>query len=72
MMDVLVEKCLERGIRRIYGYYYPTAKNGMVRDFYGMQGFERLREDESGSVWKFDIPADYEKKNRYIEIENQN
>ena len=69
MMDVLVEKCRERGIRAILGYYYPTAKNGMVRDFYGLQGFEKLREDERGSVWRFDIPEQYENKNHFIEIE---
>ena len=69
MMDVLVETCRARGIRRIYGYYYPTAKNGMVRDFYGLQGFEKLRENEKETVWRFEIPEHYEKKNHYIEIE---
>ena len=69
MMDVLVETCKARGIRRIYGYYYPTAKNGMVRDFYGLQGFEKLRENEQETVWQFEIPEHYEKKNHYIEIE---
>lgn len=68
MMDVLVEACRRRGIGVIYGYYYPTAKNGMVRDFYALQGFEKLREEEAGTVWKFEIPDVYEKKNRYIEI----
>ena len=67
MMDVLVEKCVERGIRTIYGYYYPTAKNGMVRDFYGLQGFEKIRENEKETVWRFEIPENYEKKNHYIE-----
>ena len=69
MMDMLVETCKARGIRRIYGYYYPTAKNGMVRDFYGLQGFEKLRENEQETVWQFEIPEHYEKKNHYIEIE---
>ena len=69
MMDVLVEKCRERGIRTIFGYYYPTAKNGMVRDFYGLQGFEKIREDEAGSVWRFVIPERYENQNHYIETE---
>ena len=40
----------------------------MVRDFYALQGFEKLREEEAGTVWKFEIPDVYEKKNRYIEI----
>ena len=70
MMDVLAETCKARGIRRIYGYYYPTAKNGMVRNFYGLQGFEKLRENARETVWRFDIPECYEKKNHYIEVED--
>ncbi|MBP3813145.1 MAG: HAD family hydrolase [Butyrivibrio sp.] len=34
MMDELVKRALDRGIKSIYGYYYPTAKNKMVKDFY--------------------------------------
>ena len=70
MMDVLVECCQARGIRTIYGYYYPTAKNGMVRNFYELQGFERIKEEDGNTVWKYEIPDVYEKKNHVIEIEN--
>lgn len=69
MMDELVRRCVGRGIRRIYGYYYPTAKNGMVKEFYALQGFERISEQDGSTVWKFDIPESYEKKNRYIAVE---
>ena len=31
MMDALVKKARESGIRTIFGYYYPTAKNAMVK-----------------------------------------
>lgn len=69
MMDVLTEKCLERGVSSIYGYYYPTAKNKMVKDFYGLQGFEKMSEDEAGNaVWKFDLAAGYEVKNKVIAV----
>ena len=40
MFDRLVEACAARGIRRIVGHYYPTAKNLLVRDFYATIGFE--------------------------------
>ena len=70
MMDVLAEKCLQRGIKEIRGYYYPTAKNNMVREFYALQGFEKMSEDEAGNtVWKLDIGQGYEKKNHVITIE---
>lgn len=69
MMDELVEKCRSEGIIKIRGYYYPTAKNGMVKEFYALQGFDKISEDTEGNtVWEYLIPADYERKNRVIEV----
>ena len=69
MMDELVSACLSRGITTIIGYYYPTAKNAMVKDFYAGQGFDKISEDEEGnSVWRYDIPAVYENKNKVISV----
>ncbi len=69
MMDELVAECQKRGITEIYGYYYPTAKNAMVKDFYGLQGFEKVSEDADGNAtWKFAVTADYVKKNNYISV----
>ncbi|MCR5626494.1 MAG: HAD-IIIC family phosphatase [Lachnospiraceae bacterium] len=71
MMDELVKKCAERKIKTIIGYYYPTAKNAMVKEFYALQGFEKISEDEGGNtVWHFDINENYVNKNRYIDICN--
>ena len=69
MMDELVAACQKRGITEIYGYYYPTAKNAMVKDFYGLQGFEKVSEDAEGNAtWRFEIPGEYQKKNNYIKV----
>ncbi len=69
MMDTLVEKCRERGINTIYGYYYPTAKNAMVKEFYSIQGFDKTEEDEQGNtIWKYEIPAEYSYKNEVIVV----
>ena len=46
------------------------STNGMVRNFYELQGFERIREEDGNTVWKYEIPDVYEKKNHVIEIEN--
>lgn len=71
MMDELVKKCAERKIKTIIGYYYPTAKNAMVKEFYALQGFEKISEDEDGNtVWHFDINENYVNKNRYIDVCN--
>ncbi|MCM1156629.1 MAG: HAD-IIIC family phosphatase [Roseburia sp.] len=69
MMDELVRICAERGLRRIKGYYYPTAKNKMVKDFYGLQGFTKVSEDAEGnSEWEFAVSKGYEKKNKVIRV----
>ena len=69
MMDRLTEECFKAGISSIMGYYYPTAKNNMVRNFYDLQGFTKIEEDEKGNtVWRYEIPKNYEKKNRYIDV----
>ena len=71
MMDELVRRCKEKGISKIIGHYYPTAKNSMVKDFYALQGFEKIEEDEEGnSKWLFEITDDYKNKNEVIEVEN--
>lgn len=69
MMDELIRRCQRREIHTIYGYYYPTAKNGMVKDFYALQDFKKISEKEAGdSVWKYEIPKVYISKNHYIDV----
>lgn len=69
MMDELVYRARERKVKRIFGYYYPTAKNAMVKEFYGMQGFEKVSGDNEGNtVWEFDIEDDYKNKQDVIAV----
>lgn len=69
MMDVLVEQAVRRGVVLIKGYYYPTAKNGMVKDFYNTMGFAKESEDgEGNSVWTFDAGIAYTNKNKVIKV----
>ncbi len=70
MLDRLVERCREQGIKTIRGYYYPTAKNGMVRELYGFFGFRKISEDDSGNtVWELSVDT-YEKRNHVIKVED--
>lgn len=59
MMDKLIEECNIRGIRKIFGYYYPTAKNGMVKSFYELQGFKKVSEAKNNDM-KFELNIDPE------------
>lgn len=70
MMDILVRECKKRGILEIRGYYYPTPKNKLVKDFYEIQGFSKINEDEEqNSKWSFKIDDKYEYKNKVIQVE---
>lgn len=68
MLDTLVSDARQIGIKTIKGYYYPTAKNNMVRDFYQRMGFTLESTDETGNtVWAMDA-ATYAPKHPSIEI----
>lgn len=70
MMDQLVAECRKRGINTIKGYYYKTAKNAMVRDFYELMGFEKIKDGpgEGDAEWEFVISGNYECKNVVIAV----
>lgn len=72
MMDELVSQCKAQGLRTIYGYYYPTAKNAMVKNFYETQGFDKVQEDEAGNAtWRFAVTDGYEVRNHVITVKNE-
>lgn len=71
MMDALEKKCKEKHIAKIYGYYYPTQKNAMVKNFYEIQGFEKISEDADGNTtWLLEVTDDYQNKNNVIKVED--
>ena len=72
MMDRLVEMAQRAGISEIRGYYYPTAKNRMVKEFYSLQGFDKIEEDQQGnSQWSLQLTEGYQKKNHVIAVNGQ-
>ncbi len=69
MMDALVSRLRKHNIKEIIGYYYPTAKNAMVRNFYGQHGFTKVSDNADGNtVWSMTIES-YENRNKVIEVE---
>jgi FkbH-like protein len=67
MLDALVSRAAERGATDIIGYYYRTAKNGMVAEHYRSLGFEpeSLEQDGSRSTWRLAI-GKYMPRNKSI------
>lgn len=71
MLDELAARAKARGADVLKGYYYPTAKNKMVRKFYGEMGFDLRSEDEEGnSLWELPIEK-YENQNHVIKIQKE-
>ena len=69
-MDSVIERAKKRGIEKIKGYYYKTAKNAMVSEFFAGFGFEKVSQQENGdSVWELNI-MNYRSKNNVIKVEN--
>lgn len=67
MMDVLMAKAKECGITTVYGYYYPTTKNGMVKNFYNDMNYERQVNGDNGSIWKITTEK-YQNKSSHIMV----
>lgn len=68
MMDSLVAICKKRNIEEVKAYYYPTAKNSMVKDFYSLMGFDKINEDDKGNtIWSMSV-KDYINKNEVIKV----
>ncbi|SOC03693.1 HAD-IIIC family phosphatase [Pseudobutyrivibrio ruminis] len=68
MMDELVARLKARGVKELRGHYLPTAKNKMVKNFYGDMGFTLVEEKEDGSSdWTLDLSG-YENQNKHIKM----
>lgn len=68
MMDSLMTECKVCGIKIVKGYYYPTAKNKMVKEFFAQFDYTKTSEDENGNaIWERTV-EDYQNLNRYIKV----
>lgn len=77
MLDAVAERAVAAGMRKIFGYYLPTKKNGMVAEFYPSLGFEpcsmseadpgELILTEGSSAWVLELHG-YTKRNHHIKV----
>ena len=59
MMDVLCAQAQKKQLNKLRGYYYPTKKNGMVKEFYKDMGFTLIScDEEQNTAWEYEIPKD--------------
>ncbi len=84
MLDEVTLAARALGLHSIYGYYLPTAKNGMVREFYKTMGFTQtdLTPDEISAgagqnapegttAWILDVSGNISKRNDVICVNKQ-
>ena len=68
MLDEMVSRCLEKGVTKIIGYYYKTAKNSMVESLYETFGFSLASKDGDNTVWELSIDNTYQPQNKFIGV----
>lgn len=69
MLDSLVKRAKEEGIKTIRGYYYKSPKNAMVTDLYTIFGFETVSRNEETGDAVFELKTEnYTDKNNIIKI----
>lgn len=68
MMDEFISTCKKRGVKKVIGHYYPTSKNGMVKNFYSLYEFKKVSEaDGVNSQWEIRTD-DYKPRNHVIKV----
>jgi FkbH-like protein len=65
MLDLLVQKVLKKGAKRLVGQYFPTAKNSLVKNHYADLGFEPLDPDSNGNT-RWALKLEPKKKFNYF------
>jgi FkbH-like protein len=66
LMNEVVTLARARGASLVSGEYIPTAKNGMVREFFRQFGFVQSSNSEGRTFWSLD-PAAYQPLVTYIQ-----
>ncbi|MBQ8614663.1 MAG: HAD family hydrolase [Ruminiclostridium sp.] len=67
MLDKVVEAAKAQGIKKIMGYYYPTAKNAMVKELFGSFGFTKVSDKDGNTVWELETSG-YKPYTKHIKM----
>jgi FkbH-like protein len=66
LMNEVFQQAKEFGLRQVTGEFIPTAKNGMVQDFFAQFGFQKVTERDGHSFWQASTAA-YQPATIFIE-----
>jgi FkbH-like protein len=68
MLDYLCSQATLRGVTTLRGFYFPTAKNHVVRDLYSQLKFTPAKETTEGQAWAYQLSNGDSFKNPFIKI----
>ena len=68
LMNTFIENAANLGLDRVFGYYYSSSKNNMVKDFYLEYGFNIIEKQDSEIVFELNI-KDYNYRKVYMDVE---
>ena len=57
MFNEFVKISKEKGLDDIYGYYYPTKKNQIVKNLFDDLGLQKIQSKINEHIWKLDIES---------------
>ncbi len=58
IISLLAEKVKRAGTITLQGWFLPTKKNAPAETFYPDHRFTKVKDEESGQLWKFDLTKD--------------
>lgn len=69
MFNQLAKQCKIKGIKQLKGFYYPTSKNDMVKDFYEQLGFEIILENDEKKIYQLMLDNKRDMLDTYIQLD---
>jgi predicted enzyme involved in methoxymalonyl-ACP biosynthesis len=66
MLSQVCKIGIESGCRRVTGWFLPTPKNEPASKIYPGNGFARIEESDSGSLWALRLPEQSIQKPEWI------
>ncbi|HEY7208861.1 MAG TPA: HAD-IIIC family phosphatase [Bryobacteraceae bacterium] len=67
IMNAVFRHARELGATHVTGEYRPTAKNGMVKQFFAEFGFEKISDADGQTKWRMKVD-DYQPASVFIEV----
>ena len=71
VMNLVMQRARAAGVQKVQGAYLPTARNGLVADFYERLGFARQPDEPSGGARAYWVaPEDFKLLKSFIELDS--